>query len=82
MNIEALYKIVAERMEQKKKNYSEQMERYLVLTSSENKTGCFERNMVNDLMVMMQTKAEISELSYIKTLLEAQMRNKTATETV
>lgn len=82
MNIEALYKIVAERMEQKKKNYSEQMERYLVLTSSENKTGCFERNMVNDLMVMMQTKAEISELSYIKTLLEAQMRSKTATETV
>ena len=44
------------------------------MVENESGTGCFERNAINDLLVMDELKAEIEELDRMVTLLEIQIK--------
>ena len=57
---------IKERLENKKAELKQQQEYFLVLCHSEMNTKMFERNAINDLLVMQQLKSEIAELERLE----------------
>ena len=57
-------KILCKRLEDKRSELKERQEQFEVLFINEKDSSCFERNAINDLIVMMQIKSEIKELEY------------------
>lgn len=53
---------IKERLENKKAELKQKQEYFIVLCHSEMNTKTFERNAINDLLVMQQLKSEIAEL--------------------
>lgn len=53
---------IKERLENKKSELKQKQEYFIVLCHSEMNTKTFERNAINDLLVMQQLKSEIAEL--------------------
>ncbi len=68
-----IYKNVVERLNNKKAELSERQEHFDVMWYNERQTGCFERNAINDLLIMQQLKSEISELEHCEMIIRIQM---------
>lgn len=68
-----MYENVLERLNNKKSELSERQEQFDVMWHNEKHSGCFERNAINDLMIMQQLKAEIKELEHLELLMRTQL---------
>lgn len=69
-----MYENVVERLNIKKQELSEQQKQFDVMWDNEKHSKCFERNAINDLLIMQQLKSEISELEHWELLLRAQIK--------
>lgn len=67
-----MYKNIVERLNNKKAELSERQDQFDVMWNSEKHSGCFERNAINDLLIMQQLKSEIKELEYWEMLVRTQ----------
>lgn len=68
-----MYENVLERLNNKKSELSERQEQFDVMWHNEKHSVCFERNAINDLMIMQQRKAEIKELEYLELFIRTQL---------
>lgn len=59
-----MHENIVERLNNKKSELSERQDQFDVMWHNERKSGCFERNAINDLLIMQQLKSEISELEH------------------
>lgn len=69
-----MHDLITERINIKKAELSERQDQFDVMWHNERKSGCFERNAINDLLIMQQLKSEISELEYWETLMRVQIQ--------
>ena len=69
-----IYENIVERLNNKKAELSERQDQFDVMWHNERNSGCFERNAINDLLIMQQLKAEIAELEYWETLMRVQIQ--------
>lgn len=63
---------IIERLNIKKQELLERQEQFDVLWHNEKHSKCFERNAINDLLIMQQLKSEISELEHMELLMRVQ----------
>lgn len=63
-----MYESIVERLNNKKKELSERQDQFDVMWHNERNSGCFERNAINDLLLMLQLKSEIKELEHLEML--------------
>lgn len=68
-----MYGLIIERMNVKKTELSERQDQFDVMWHNEKNSGCFERNVINDLLIMQQLKTEIAELEHWETLMRVQI---------
>ena len=68
-----MYGLITERMNVKKTGLSERQDQFDVMWHNEKNSGCFERNAINDLVIMQQLKTEIAELEHLETLMRVQI---------
>lgn len=68
-----MYENVLERLSNKKSELSERQEQFEVMWHNEKHSGCFERNAINDLLIMQQLKSEIKELEHWELLMRTQL---------
>lgn len=61
---------IKNRLELKTKELETRQTNFMIMCNNEINTSCFERNAINDLMVMMQLKVEIKELEHLKIISE------------
>lgn len=59
-------KIIAERLKNKRAELKSKQEYFIVMCDNEMDSNTFERNAINDLLVMQQLKAEIAELEHFE----------------
>ena len=59
-------KIIAERLENKRTELKSKQEYFNVMCHNEMDSKTFERNAINDLLVMQQLKSEIAELEHFE----------------
>lgn len=69
-----MYETVIKRLESKKEELEKEQEYFTVMCHNEMNTNNFERNAINNLLVMQQLKTEISELEHLSMM--CQMFNK------
>lgn len=69
-----IYENVTERLNIKKQELAKRQEQFDVMWSNEKHSKCFERNAINDLLIMQQLKSEISELEHWELLIRAQIK--------
>ena len=69
-----IYDLITERIKVKKAELSERQDQFDVMWHNKKNSGCFERNAINDLLIMQQLKSEIAELEYWETLMRAQIQ--------
>lgn len=69
-----MYENVVERLNIKKQELSERQKQFDVMWDNEKHSKCFERNAINDLLIMQQLKAEISELEHLELLIRVQIK--------
>lgn len=69
-----MHENVVERLNIKKQELSGRQEQFDILWQNEKHSKCFERNAINDLLIMQQLKSEISELEHWELLLRAQIK--------
>lgn len=74
LGMEKMYDLIIERLNIKKTELSERQEQFDVMWHNEKYSGCFERNAINDLLVMQQLKSEIEELEHWKMLMRVQIQ--------
>lgn len=67
-----VFDIIVKRLEDKKSELKEKQEHFLIMCNNEISSSCFERNAINDLIVMQQLKSEIEELEYIVSMYKVQ----------
>ena len=72
--MEEMYKYVKERLDNKKQEYADLSGQFDIMATNESKTGCFERNGINDLVVMSQVKAAIQELEQLELYMRARLK--------
>lgn len=68
-NKENLYDLITKRLINKKSELSERQDQFDVGWRNEKKSNCFERNAINDLLIMQQLKSEIAELEHWEMLM-------------
>ena len=68
-------KIVTERLENKRAELKSKQEYFNVMCYNEMDSNTFERNAINDLLVMQQLKAEIAELEHFEMMNKMQNGN-------
>lgn len=68
-----VYKTMMESLENKRNELKDRQDQFDVMWNNEKHSGCFERNAINDLLIMQQLKSEISELEHWETLIRVQM---------
>lgn len=56
--------ILQERLESKKAELKQRQESFKILFLNEKDLDCYERNAINELLIMMQLKNEIREIEY------------------
>lgn len=56
--------ILEKRLKDKEEELDERQYQFEVMFHNEKNSGTFERNAINDLMIMMQLKSEIGEIKY------------------
>lgn len=66
--------LITERLNAKKSELSERQEQFDVMQANKRNSGCFERNAINDLLIMQQLKSEIAELEHWETLMRVQVQ--------
>ena len=64
-----MYNALVKRSNNKKNELEQRKKSFLTMCQSQIDTETFERNAINDLLVMQQLKAEISELEYQESLM-------------
>lgn len=69
-----MYDLITERINVKKTELSERQEQFDVMWANERNSGCFERNAINDLLIMQQLKSEIAELEHCEMLVRVQIQ--------
>lgn len=69
-----MYGLIAERINAKKTELSERQDQFDVMWHNKKNSGCFERNAINDLLIMQQLKSEISELKHWEMLMRVQIQ--------
>lgn len=70
-----MYENIVERLNNKKTELSERQDQFDVMWHNEKNSGCFERNAINDLLIMQQLKSEIKELEHWETIIKVQISN-------
>lgn len=60
--------VVKERLEEKKTELKIKQEYFSVMCHNEMNSNTFERNAINDLLIMQQLKSEIKELEHLATV--------------
>lgn len=68
-----MYELISERLKAKAKELKERQEQFDIVWNRERHSDCFERNAINDLLIMQQLKSEIHELEHWKTLIRVQI---------
>ncbi len=68
-----MYENIIERLNGKKAELAERQNQFDVFWHNEKHSQCFERNAINDLLIMQQLKSEISELEYWELLVRTQI---------
>lgn len=68
-------KIVTERLENKRAELKSKQEYFGVMCDNEMDSKTFEKNAINDLLVMQQLKSEIAELEHFEMMNKMQNRN-------
>ena len=68
-------KIVTERLENKRAELKSKQEYFNVMCHNEMDSKTFERNAINDLLVMQQLKSEIAELEHFEMMNKMQNGN-------
>lgn len=68
-------KIVSERLENKRAELKQHQEYFSVMCHNEMDSNTFERNAINDLLVMQQLKSEIAELEHFEMMNRMQNGN-------
>lgn len=68
-----MYENVIERLNSKKAELVERQDQFDVFWHNEKHSKCFERNAINDLLIMQQLKSEISELEHWELLMRVQL---------
>ena len=68
-----MYENIVERLNNKKAELSERQDQFDVMWHNEKNSGCFERNAINDLLIMQQLKSEIKELEHWEILVRTQI---------
>ena len=68
-----MYKNIVERLNNKKAELSERQDQFDVMWHNKRHSGCFERNAINDLLIMQQLKSEIKELEHLEMLVRTQI---------
>lgn len=69
-----MYNLITERLNVKKLELSERQDQFDVMWHNEKNSGFFERNAINDLLIMQQLKSEIAELEHWETLMRTQIQ--------
>lgn len=69
-----VFDIIVKRLEDKMNELKEKQEYFLIICNNEISSSCFERNAINDLIVMQQLKSEIEELEYIVSMYKIQAK--------
>lgn len=68
-----IYENVIERLNSKKAELAERQDQFEVMWHNERNSGSFERNAINDLLIMQQLKSEISELEHWEMMIRVQI---------
>lgn len=69
-----MHENIVERLNNKKSELSERQDQFDVMWHNERKSGCFERNAINDLLIMQQLKSEIAELEHLEMIMRVQIQ--------
>lgn len=69
-----MYDLITERLNAKKAELHERQGQFDAMWHNKKNSGCFERNAINDLLIMQQLKSEISELEHWETLMRVQIQ--------
>ena len=69
-----MYDLITERINIKKAELSERQQQFDAMWHNEKSSGCFERNAINDLLIMQQLKSEIAELEHWEMLIRVQIQ--------
>lgn len=69
-----MYDLIIERLNVKRAELSERRDQFDVMWHNKKNSRCFERNAINDLLIMQQLKSEISELEHWEMLMRAQIQ--------
>lgn len=72
--MEKVYDLIVERLNAKRAELSERQDQFDVMWHNKKNSGCFERNAINDLLIMQQLKSEISELEHWEMLMRARIQ--------
>lgn len=67
-----MHEFINVRLKAKKEELSKKQEHFEIMWHNDKHSGCFERNAINDLLVMQQLKAEIAELEFMETIARAE----------
>ncbi len=73
--MDKMYDIVLNRLNNKKSELQQKQEYFKVMCHNEMNSQCFERNAINDLIIMQQLKSEIEELEHFELLVRGLMKN-------
>ncbi len=68
-----LYAEITKSLDVKKAELEQRREHFSIFCHNEIKSSCFERNAINDLLVMQQLKSEIEELDHWELLIRSQI---------
>lgn len=72
--MDKIYESVINTLNNKKSELQTRQEDFCVMCNNEMQSGCFERNAINDLIIMQQLKSEIAELEHLETLIRVQLK--------
>lgn len=62
------YDILVKRLESKKAELKERQEQFISVCENEINSKTFERNAINELMIMQSLKSEIAELDFMQSV--------------
>lgn len=68
-----LHELVIEKLSVKRNELKKRQEQFEIMFHNEKDSSCFERNAINNLIIMQQLKSEISELEYLEMLIMTQL---------
>lgn len=70
-DLKKLYNMMVDKFNAKKAELENKREHFLVMTTCEIESGCFEQNAINDLLYMKELRIQIAELEHWTKLIGA-----------